>query len=150
MANTIRVGTSGAWTELPIGAEWVGWKQQRKQTLVDVPLAHGAIDVADGMWKPLIARVRICLYNTTPLLHQTDLVTVYQTLMQNQSELHAETHYIAVFEGGASCFEVKYDKVAGIDVTFVKGVKWRHSYATFLLSCHTKPYMQDMFNLDGS
>jgi len=150
MAYSIQVGRTGDWTELPIGTEWPGWRQVRKHKLVDVPLAHGAIDVADGKWKAFDIRLRIALYDTTALGHQTDLVAVYNTLMANQTSVSGDNRYLAVFEGATSMFEVVYDKVVGIDVGFVKRTNSKHSYAVFTLSCHTKPYMQDMFGVTGA
>lgn len=150
MAYAIKVGRASEWIELPIGTEWTGWKQQRKHKLVEVPLAHGAIDVADGMWKALTVRLRICLYGSTVALHEQDVISVYQTLMAKQSMNSAENQYLAVFDGGMSYFEVKYDKLVDIGIAFVTRTKSRHSYTTFTLSCHTTPFNWDLYHMDGS
>ena len=153
MAYRVMVGTYEDWHELPIGTEWLGWNQKRRQKLVKVPLGNGALDIADGLWEPMKVKLRICLYSTSPSLVQTELATVYDLLMLYQTENQPGAMYLAIENRAPSSlmvFLVRYDKVVGMDVAVVKRTRHRHCYATFTLSCHAKPFMNLTENTDGT
>ena len=152
MAYRVMVGTYGDWHALPSGTEWLGWNQKRREKLVKVPLGNGAVDVSDGLWEPMKVRLRISLPSDSPAHLETDIVTVYNLLMQYQTAGSGTCYYVAVENRGASTsmeFLVQYDRIVGMDVVMSKGTRHRHCFATFTLSCNTSPYMNRTQDFDG-
>lgn len=153
MAYRVMVGKSADWNALPVGTEWLGWKQQRKSKLVQVPLSHGALEVSDTNWGPMTVRVRVQLYDTTQSALLTAIRAVYMLLMEYQTAGSGTSYYIGVENDDPSStmvFLVQYDRVTGMDVVMSKGTRHRHSYVTFTLACTSEPYMNQTVNLDGT
>lgn len=153
MAYRVMVGTTGDWNALPMGTEWLGWKQQRKSKLVQVPLSHGALEVSDTNWGPMTVRVRVQLYDTTQSALLTAIRAVYRLLMEYQTAGSGTSYYIGVENDDPSStmvFLVQYDRVTGMDVVMSKGTRHRHCHATFTLACTSEPYMNMTRDFDGT
>lgn len=135
---TIYIGSTGThWHQMPAGAYIPGLKPKRRVNLVEVPLMHGAINIADRKFKAMTVPLVIEFYEDTAY----DLAAAIETVM-DPLETH-EGEYVRVDdeESSLEMFRVQYEEVNEPDVTFTRYAKMKVATVTFPLLCTTKPYV---------
>lgn len=139
--HTIRIGTTGAWHDLPVGSFIENWRQTRKKNIHMIPKAHGGINTADRKFQPQVLVVGVELYDTsTSGLHGQieDLLTLVAGHEGDQLQVYDEQEEEVADEWD-------YDELNDSEVVWTSYSKRKVATVYLYLDCLMKPWLIGTF-----
>jgi hypothetical protein len=120
---TVLVGTTSAYTELHSGTWVSGYSYSRKSEVVEIALANGGTQVADGMLKPGTIELE-CEMQAADVYALNALVDTWVAAVEAQVGKHVvirdEYH-----SGDPLVWGWKYDRVQSMEVSFRRNTRFK-------------------------
>jgi hypothetical protein len=135
--HTIRVGETGSWYELPVGAFIENWRQQKKKNIKMSPLSHGGINTADRKYKPQVLIVACELFENTTAALKTAVVALVAAV-EGKEGLTLEVYDE---EAAASADEWVFDELNDIEIVWTSYSKRKVAVVRLELDCLSAPYL---------